>query len=43
MIYDTWIEILEFIVPGHGTNKELAYIAMVLTGILLVMIFKGRK
>lgn len=43
MIYDAWKEILDFIVPTTDSNKELIYIAMILTAILLVMVFKGRK
>lgn len=43
MIYDAWKELLEFILPTTDTNKELIYIGMVLTAILIVMLFKGRK
>ena len=43
MIYDAWIELLDFILPSTGTNKELVYIGMVLTLILVVLLFKGGK
>ena len=43
MIYDAWTELLNFILPSTGTNKELVYIGMVLTAIFLLMLFKGRK
>lgn len=43
MIYDAWTELLEFIIPNTGNNKELVYIGMVLTMIFIVMLFKGRK
>ena len=43
MIYDAYLELLEFILPSTGTNKELVYIGMVLTIILFVMLFKRSK
>ena len=43
MIYDTWIELLDFILPSTGSNKELVYIGMILTLILVVLLFKGGK
>lgn len=43
MIYDAWTELLNFILPSTGSNKELVYIGMVLTAIFILMLFKGRK
>ena len=43
MIYNVWQELLDFIIPSTGSNKELAYIALVLTGIFLIMLFKGGR
>lgn len=43
MIYDAWLEFLNYILPSTGSNKELVYIGMVLTLILVVLLFKGGK
>lgn len=43
MIYDVWQELLEFIIPSSGSNKELAYIALILTAIFILMLFKGGR